>query len=168
MVEWPRLHGLLKFEQWRAEFGTPAGVRASWEYALPDGCMYGCRSPGPEPAAINKPYMLVVNLSLPLMSLQCRAGCVRLSERVTAEGLPSCIGAASEAGSIAEISAAYEPPSDRAEELARDLERSGTRSSGGVSTNAQTLSEAALAERRAKRAPRVAAAPPLRSRCPRL
>ena len=51
-----------------------------------------------------------------------------------------------------------EPPADKAEELARDLERGGCRSSGGVSTNVQALSDAEIDERKALRAPKVAAA----------
>ena len=57
------------------------------------------------------------------MSLQCRAGAVRLGARVTTAGLPSCLGATSLGSDVAEISAAYEPPADKAEELARDLWR---------------------------------------------
>ncbi len=59
--EGPRLHGLAKYEQWQAEFGTSQEAKAPWEYAFPDECMYGCRSPGAEPLAINKPHMLVAN-----------------------------------------------------------------------------------------------------------
>ena len=92
-----------------------------------------------------------------LMSLQCRAGCVRLGARVTTAELRSCIGATSVESDVA-ASAAYEPPADKAEELARDLERGGCRSSGGVSTNVQALSDAEIAERKARRAPNVDAA----------
>ena len=47
---------------------------------------------------------------------------------------------------------------DRAEELARDLERGGGRSSGGVSTNVQALSEEQVAARKAERLPKIQAA----------
>ena len=120
--------------------------------------MYGCRSPGEEPIAINNPYMIVANFSLALMSLQCRAGVVRLGARVTTVGHPSCIEATSLGSDVAEISAAYEPPADKAGDLARDIERGGCRSSGGVSTYVQALSGAEIAERKALRAPKVAAA----------
>ena len=53
--ERPRVHGLVKHAQWQAEFGTPSDAKAPWEYAFPDCCMYGCRSPGAGPLAINNP-----------------------------------------------------------------------------------------------------------------
>ena len=101
--------------------------------------------------------MIVANITLALMSLQCRAGCVRLGARVATAGLPSAIGATS-AGSDVAAPAAYELPADKAEELARDLERGGCRSSGGVSTNVQAILDAEIAERKARRAPKVEAA----------
>lgn len=121
--------------------------------------MYGCRSPGLEPAAIKKPYMLVANFSRSLMSVQCRAGCVRLGERVTAEGLPSCIGVARETGTTAEVSSAYEPPADRAEESARDLEQGGRAHQRAFQpTFRRSRMRPSRSERPTNRAPRIAAA----------
>ena len=61
--EGPKAHGLVKYEQWRAEFGSPQEPRAPWEYAFPTGCMYGCRSPAPDALAIEKSSMLVANFA---------------------------------------------------------------------------------------------------------
>ena len=107
--------------------------------------------------AIQKAYMLVANFPLPLMRLQCRSGIVKASSRLSVEGPPSLIGATGGAATGAALMG-YEPPADKAEELARDLERGGCRSSGGVSTNVQALSEEQLAARRAERLPKVRAA----------
>ena len=77
--------------------------------------------------------------------------------RLAVEGHPALIGATSGvAAGVAPMG--YEQPADKAEELARDLERGGCRSSGGVSTNVQALSEEQLAAKRTERLPNIQAA----------
>ena len=82
---------------------------------------------------------------------------MKASTRLSAEGPPALIGATGGAATGA-VPMSYDPPADKAEELARDLERGGCRSSGSVSTNVQALSEEQLAARRTERLPKIRAA----------
>ena len=75
--------------------------------------MNGCRSLGIESAAINKPYILVGNFPLSLMTLQCRSSLVRVSSRLSEDWPPRSIGVVSIGRSH------YDAPADKAEGLAK-------------------------------------------------
>ena len=74
--EGPRAHALVAGDEWRQHFGTAesskakASPRGRWRYVLPDGCMYGCRSPDDEPLAMQKPYVIMGNFDLGLLDVQ--------------------------------------------------------------------------------------------------
>ncbi|CAK0894772.1 unnamed protein product [Prorocentrum cordatum] len=54
-----------------------AGCLGGWEYVRPDGCMFGCQSPDEEPMAMQKPHIVVGNFTLKLLGAQCRRGVVK-------------------------------------------------------------------------------------------
>jgi hypothetical protein len=150
--EGPRQHGLTKLPLWTQVLGTQTAPTPPWQYSFPDGCMYACRSPGEFVAPINKPYMLVANFPMPLMTLQCRNSVVRIPFKLSEYGLPRSVSLAA----VGEKSVAS--PADAADDLIKEIDKGGPRSSGGVSTNVQQLSDAERAARHAKRVPAIEAA----------
>ena len=67
--EGPRSHDLVAGDEWASRFGPPEAPRGRWEYAFPDGCMFGCRSPDEEPLAMKKPYVIMGNFRLTLLDV---------------------------------------------------------------------------------------------------
>ena len=92
--EGPRTHGLVASDGWRQRFGPIEAPRGRWQYATPDGCMFGCRSPDEVPLAMQKPYVIMGNFTLELLDVQCRRGAIK--PLGSGSGVDKCLPAVAE------------------------------------------------------------------------
>ncbi|CAK0865466.1 unnamed protein product, partial [Prorocentrum cordatum] len=151
--EGPRAHALVASAEWQQRFGSAEAPRGRWRYVLPDGCMFHCRSPDEEPLAMQKPYVIVGNFPLDLLDVQCRRGALRPLGRGLEGVEVASVGQSGDAGSSM-IGAA------RALEGPRMPCEPGRAAApaAGVTRSVDKLSDAEMAERKARREPAAAAA----------
>ncbi|CAK0835569.1 unnamed protein product [Prorocentrum cordatum] len=151
--EGPRAHALVASAEWQQRFGSAEAPRGRWRYVLPDGCMFHCRSPDEEPLAMQKPYVIVGNFPLDLLDVQCRRGALRPLGR----GLEGVEVASAELGGDAGssmIGAARAPEGPR---MPCEPGRAAA-PAAGVTRSVDKLSDAEMAEKKARREPAAAAA----------
>ncbi|CAK0811447.1 unnamed protein product, partial [Prorocentrum cordatum] len=151
--EGPRAHALVASVEWQQRFGSAEAPRGRWRHVLPDGCMFHCRSPDEEPLAMQKPYVIVGNFPLDLLDVQCRRGALRPLGRGLEGVEVASVEQRGDAGSSM-IGAA------RALEGPRMPCEPGRAAApaAGVTRSVDKLSDAEMAERKARREPAAAAA----------
>ena len=76
----PRVHGLLRQQEWIARFGTVDKPLGHWKYAILDGCMLHVTCPDEELGGLpmKKPYCIMANFAVDALELRCKEGMIRL------------------------------------------------------------------------------------------
>ncbi|CAK0840013.1 unnamed protein product, partial [Prorocentrum cordatum] len=151
--EGPRAHALVASVEWQQRFGSAEAPRGRWRYVLPDGCMFHCRSPDEEPLAMQKPYVIVGNFPLDLLDVQRRRGALRPLGR----GLEGVEVASAELGSVAGSSMIGAARALEGPRMPCEPGRAAA-PAAGVTRSVDKLSDAEMAEKKARREPAAAAA----------
>ncbi|CAK0832649.1 unnamed protein product, partial [Prorocentrum cordatum] len=151
--EGPRAHALVASVEWQQRFGSAEAPRGRWRYVLPDGCMFHCRSPDEEPLAMQKPCVIVGNFPLDLLDVQCRRGALRPLGR----GLEGVGVASAELGSVAGSSMIGAARALEGPRMPCEPGRAAA-PAAGATRSVDKLSDAEMAEKKARREPAAAAA----------